>query len=85
MLSHMMNGRDSSTGVIVFLINPEGIQIRPSPEDNMLSQLAVFELHLLNTFEVWHDAAISLARRYSQLERQRICSIRCFEECELLA
>jgi len=50
-------------------MKPEGsnrIQEWPLPEDNVLRQLAMFELHLLNTFEVWHDAAISLARRYSQ-------------------
>jgi hypothetical protein len=63
-----MNGRGSLTSVIVLLMKPEGsnrIQEWPLPEDHVLSQLAVFELHLLN-FEVWDDAAISLARRYSQ-------------------
>jgi hypothetical protein len=55
----MMNGRGSLTSVIVLLMKPEGlnsIQEWPLPEDNFLNQLAVFELHLLNTFQVWHNA-----------------------------
>ncbi|KIM76438.1 hypothetical protein PILCRDRAFT_649806 [Piloderma croceum F 1598] len=37
----------------------------PLPEDDVLSRLVVFELHLPNTFGVWRDTTFSIARRYT--------------------
>ena len=40
----------------------------PLPEDDVLSRIVVFELHLPKAFGVWRETSFSLARRYTSEE-----------------